>query len=101
IDFDLDLAVGIFLGKLLELFGRLPLGRIGSHDMAELDDDRRLRPGCSRQSQRRDRNGGQYQFAHVSSGSTLFAERANGTTPEISYAGSHQYREGGRKAIAR
>jgi hypothetical protein len=31
----------------------------------------------------------------------FFAERASGTVPEISYAGTHQYREGGRKAIAR
>ena len=39
VETDLDLALGVFLGQLLELFGGLALGRVRGHDMAELDGD--------------------------------------------------------------
>ena len=44
IDLNLDLAVAVLLGKLLELQRSLALRRIVGHDMAELDDDRGLGP---------------------------------------------------------
>ena len=43
IDLDLDPALGALLGQLLEALGALALGRVDGDDVAELDDDRRLR----------------------------------------------------------
>ena len=43
VDFDLDLAVGVFLAKFFELLRSLALRRIGRHHMTEFDYDRRLR----------------------------------------------------------
>jgi hypothetical protein len=47
IDFDDDLAAGVFLGEFLELQRALALRRVRRHHVAELDDDRRLREGRS------------------------------------------------------
>ena len=57
IDFDLHLAVGVFLGKFLELQRALALRRVVGDDVAEFDDDRVLRRG--RNDRKRER--GQYR----------------------------------------
>ena len=44
IDFDLDLAAGVFLGEFLELERAFALRRVVRHDVAVFDDDRGLRP---------------------------------------------------------
>ena len=43
VQFDLDAAVGVLFGQLLEALGGLALRRVGGDHVAELDDDRRLR----------------------------------------------------------
>ena len=45
IDFDLDAPAGGLFGQHLEALGRLALGRVGGHHVAELDDDGGLGPG--------------------------------------------------------
>ena len=55
IDFDLDLAVGVFLGQFLELFCRKAFWRVGRNHVAELDDDRIVRQCGPGQSERCDR----------------------------------------------
>ena len=48
VDFDLDLAVGVLLGELLELQRALALRRVVGDDVAELDDDRVVGQGGAR-----------------------------------------------------
>ena len=55
VDLDLDLALGEFAGALGEELGGLALGRVVGDDMAELEDDRALRP---RDDVRQRREGG-------------------------------------------
>ena len=58
IDLNLDLAVGVLLGQLLELQRALALRRVGRHHVAELDDDRALRE--RRRGERQRHGGAQY-----------------------------------------
>ena len=58
IDFDLHLAVGVFLGQLLEFLCGQALRRVGRHHVAELDDDRSLRERRPAQCERS--NGAQH-----------------------------------------
>jgi hypothetical protein len=51
IDLDLDLALGQLGRALGEELGRLALGRVGGHHVAELDDDGRLGLGGGSQQQ--------------------------------------------------
>src|ERR1019366_4982103 len=88
IDLDLDLAAGIFLREFLELFGGGTFRRVGGDDVAELDDDRRLRRRGSYQSQCRDRRRSQDQFTHVSS-RVIIAERASGAFPMFYSSGTN------------
>ena len=54
IDLNLHLAVGVFLGELLELERTFSLRRVIGHDVTEFDDDRALGRGGRRSHQ----NGG-------------------------------------------
>ena len=62
VDFDGHLAVGVFLGELLEQQGRLALGRVRRHHVAEFDDDRIGKRGArQRREQRQDKRSGERQ----------------------------------------